>query len=157
MAQESSLEAPDMDDIDTEDLLGGGMTTYIPINIPDRNMSGPFGPDFFKRKFHGFVQQSCETGDTTTILELVLVSGQALDINKIMDFDHEFMLVCCFVDEHSSELVYHSYVRYDTIFRVNVYESSPDKRPVGFNFAAYSEAAARVLDEAGKDGAAKKD
>lgn len=146
-----------MEDFDPNELLEESMTTYIPINLPDRNAAGPFGPDFFKRKFHAFLQQTCEVGETTTVLELVLVSGQALDINKIIDFDQDYMLVCCFDDEHSEESLYHSYVRYDTIFRVNVYESSREERPLGFNFAAYSEAASRPVSMAEKEGAPPKD
>jgi hypothetical protein len=132
---------------DEGDLMAG----YIPINIPPRNLAGPFGPDFFKRKFHTFIHDSCSTGETTTVLEIVLVSGQTLDVSHIEDFDQEYMLVCCFVDERTCESVYHSYIRYDSIFRVNVYESSPEERPLGFNFSAYSAAANRVSEPPASD------
>ncbi len=118
------------------------MAGYIPINIPQRQPSGPFGPDFFKRKFHQFIREACNATDAKTVLELVLVSGQVLDISHFEEFDNDYMLACVFVDDRNCEDIYHTYIRYDAIFRVNVFDAKKDSRQLGFNLLAYNESQA---------------
>jgi hypothetical protein len=66
------------------------------------------------------------------VLELVLAGGETLDISHFVEFDDSYVLAAVFLDTRSCGTVYHAYVRYETIYRVNVVEAALAERPVGF-------------------------
>jgi len=107
---------------------------YYPINPAGSSIEeDAFGPRFFRTHFFDRMRQACELDDTTPILEVMLTSGQVLDISAIVELKQDYMLVSAFVDTRDCENTYQAYVRYQTIYRINVLIRPREERAIGFN------------------------
>jgi hypothetical protein len=110
------------------------MVGYYQIN-PAGN-TGPedaFGPRFFKTRFYTWIREACAIDNSIPVLELLLTSGQVLDVSHIVDLKEDYMLLCAFTDVRDCSETYHTYVRYQTIFGINVLTKSSSGRSMGFN------------------------
>ncbi|MCA8940301.1 MAG: hypothetical protein KDB07_10850 [Planctomycetes bacterium] len=92
-----------------------------------------FSPDFFKRKFPKYIKQMCDLSEKTTVLELILADGITLDVVYFEEIDPKYLLVVAFTDSRNCEETFHTYVRYETILRINIINMDSIDRPVGFN------------------------
>lgn len=92
-----------------------------------------FGPRFFKSRFYSFLREACVINGKTPVLELFLTSGHVLDVSHIIELKDDYMLVSAFEDVRDCTNVYHTYIRYVTIYRINVLMPSQADRPMGFN------------------------
>lgn len=110
------------------------MIGYYPIN-PAGSMTeeDAFGPRFFRTHFFDRMRQVCVIDDQTPVLELVLTSGQVLDLSHIAELKQDYMLASVFVDTRDCQNTYSAYIRYQTIYRINVLTRPSDERPIGFN------------------------
>jgi hypothetical protein len=68
----------------------------------------------------------------TPVLEFLLTSGQVIDVSHIVELKADYMLVSAFVDTRDCANTYHTYIRYMTIYRINVLSQPHDERPIGF-------------------------
>lgn len=111
------------------------MIGYYAIN-PGGGASGPedaFGPRFFKTRFYTWIREACTISNTVPVLELLLTSGQVLDVSHIAELKEDYMLVCAFLDTRDCNDTYHVYVRYQTIFCINILNKARNERSMGFN------------------------
>ena len=88
---------------------------------------------FFKTHFFDWVKEVCKLDSVTPVLEIMLTSGQVLDVSHIVELKPEHMLVSAFRDGRDCADTFHSYIRYATIYRINVLSQPADERPIGFN------------------------
>ncbi len=109
------------------------MIGYYPINPAGNPSEDAFGARFFRTQFYDRMAQVCSIDDTTPVLEVVLTSGQVLDVSHIVELKDDYMLVCAFVDAHDCENTYQAYVRYMTIYRINVLTRPSNERSIGFS------------------------
>lgn len=110
------------------------MIGYYPINPAGGGVQeDAFGPRFFRTHFFDRMKQVCQINDHTPVLEIMLTSGQVLDIAHIIELKSDYMLVCAFVDNRDCENTYNAYIRYITIYRINVLTRPADERAIGFN------------------------
>jgi hypothetical protein len=110
------------------------MIGYYPINpgAPQEHEDA-FGPRFFRTHFYEYMKQACSIDGQTPVLELMLTSGQILDLSHVIELKPDHMLVCVFRDSRTCEDTYNTYIRYVTIFRINVLTRPHEERPIGFN------------------------
>ena len=76
------------------------MIGYYAIN-PSGGSGGPedaFGPRFFKTRFYTWIREACAIDNSVPVLEMLLTSGQVLDVSHIVDLQPDYMLVCAFTD-----------------------------------------------------------
>lgn len=109
------------------------MIGYYPIN--PAGVSTPedaFGAAFFRTHFFDRMKQTCQVHDLTPVLELMLTSGQVVDVAHIIELKQDYMLVCAFVDARDCANTYQAYIRYITIYRINVLTPPTTERPIGF-------------------------
>jgi hypothetical protein len=110
------------------------MIGYYPINPAGGSVDeDAFGAKFFRTHFYDRMKQVCEVDDSTPVLEIVLTSGQVVDVSHIIELKNDHMLICAFVDNHDCENTYNTYLRYITIYRINVLSRPRAERPIGFN------------------------
>lgn len=110
------------------------MIGYYPINPAGSAVEeDAFGPRFFRTHFFDRMREACDVASGTPILELMLTSGQVLDVSGILELKQDYMLLSVFVDTHDCERTYQAYIRYQTIYRINVLISPQDERSIGFN------------------------
>ncbi|MCC7510584.1 MAG: hypothetical protein IT464_14575 [Planctomycetes bacterium] len=110
------------------------MIGYYPINPAGGGMEeDAFGPRFFRTHFFDRMKQVCQVDDQTPVIEIVLTSGQVLDVSHIIELKSDFMLVNIFVDARDCENTYNAFIRYITIYRINVHTRPQDERAIGFN------------------------
>ncbi|MGE0713451.1 MAG: hypothetical protein AB7N76_36180 [Planctomycetota bacterium] len=98
---------------------------------------GPFDRDFFAEHFREGVAPGCEIfadGDVP-VVELELVNGETCDVFAFEAFNLDHLVAQLFVDPPQSEALYLSFIRYETIFRINVRYYEPPRRALGFQFA----------------------
>ncbi|MBZ0136369.1 MAG: hypothetical protein K8I27_08350 [Planctomycetes bacterium] len=109
------------------------MIGYYPINP-----GGPgaeedaFGPAFFRTHFFDRMKQVCQIDNQTPVLELVLTTGQVVDVSHIVQVKADYMLVSAFVDARDCKFTYETYIRYQTIYRINVQTPGTETRAIGF-------------------------
>ncbi|MCZ7607074.1 MAG: hypothetical protein M5U25_13590 [Planctomycetota bacterium] len=97
------------------------MIGYYPINPAGSSVEeDAFGPRFFRTHFFDRMRQVCGVDDSTPVLEIMLTSGQVLDISHIIELKQDYMLVSAFVDTRDCTNTYQAYIRYMTIYRINV-------------------------------------
>jgi hypothetical protein len=107
---------------------------YYPINPVGSSVEeDAFGPRFFRTHFFDRMRQVCGADDRTPVLEIMLTSGQVLDISNIIELKQDYMLVSAFVDTRDCTNTYQAYIRYMTIYRINVLVRPADERAIGFN------------------------
>ena len=123
------------------------MVGYYQIGAGHPQNSRTFGPDFFKRKFHDYIREHCMVGENKKVLEIALVSGALLDVSHIIEIADEYMLISAFLDTRSCEDTYHTYLRYDTIFRINILDRPSSSKPVGFDPEYATKVSARAEQE----------
>jgi hypothetical protein len=110
------------------------MIGYYPINPAGSSVEeDAFGPQFFRKHFFDRMKQVCMVDDQTPVLEVVLTSGQVLDVANIIELKSSYMLVNAFVDSRDCDNTYSAYVRYITIYRINVLTKPINERPIGFS------------------------
>lgn len=110
------------------------MIGYYPINPAGSSVEeDAFGPRFFRTHFFDRMKQVCKVDDQTPVLEIMLTSGQVLDVAHIIELKSDYMLVNAFVDNRDCENTYNAYIRYITIYRINVLTKPAEERPIGFN------------------------
>ncbi|MCC6463772.1 MAG: hypothetical protein IT463_00370 [Planctomycetes bacterium] len=115
------------------------MIGYYPINPAAGQDEDAFGPRFFRTHFFDRMRQACDTDGRTPVLELLLTSGQVLDISHILELKSEYMLVSAFVDTRDCENTFQTFIRYQTIYRINVLSRPHDERPIGFNVRKHTQ------------------
>jgi hypothetical protein len=131
------------------------MIGYYPINPGAVREEDAFGAQFFRTHFFDRMRQVCMIDDVTPVLELLLTSGQVLDLSHIIELKPDYMLVSAFVDTRDCSNTYNAYIRYQTIYRINVLSTPRTDRPIGFTPHELSGEAleappARVKDKAGE-------
>lgn len=95
---------------------------------------GPYNQSFFVKEFkEGHVPQ-CELMQKGEIpvVELQLYSGETCDIFSFEQFNREYLVALIFVDPPSCSEFYRSYIRYDSIFKINIKTYKDQTRPLGF-------------------------
>ena len=109
------------------------MIGYYPINPggPDASEDA-FGPAFFRTHFFDRMKNVCQVDHQTPVLEIVLTTGQVLDVSHVIEVKPEYMLVSAFVDVRDCKFTYETYIRYQTIFRINVHTAGTENRQMGF-------------------------
>lgn len=110
------------------------MIGYYPIN-PGMNTDSEdaFGARFFRTHFFDRMRQVCDISKDTPILEILLSSGQVLDISQIVELKSDYMLASVFEDTRDCERTYQAYIRYITIYRINVLTQPLEERSIGFS------------------------
>jgi hypothetical protein len=110
------------------------MIGYYPIN-PAGGVAeeDTFGPRFFRTQFYEQMREMCNIEDRTQVLEIILTSGQVLDVARIVELKGDHMLLEVFIDSRDCDNTYHSYIRYITIYRINVLNAPREERPIGFS------------------------
>lgn len=109
------------------------MIGYYPINPAGGSVQeDAFGPRFFRTHFYDRMKQVCQVDDHTPVLEIMLTSGHVLDIAHIIELKSDYMLVSAYVDNRDCEYTYNAYIRYITVYRINVLTRPTDERPIGF-------------------------
>ena len=109
------------------------MIGYYAIN-PSGGSGGPedaFGPRFFKTRFYTWIREACAIDNSVPVLEMLLTSGQVLDVSHIVDLQPDYMLVCAFTDVRDCSDTFHTYVRYQTIYSINVLTKAHNERSIG--------------------------
>ena len=113
---------------------GREMIGYYNINPTGSGMpEDAFGPRFFKTRFYTWIRESCTISGMVPVLEMMLTSGQVLDVSNIIELKDDYMLVSVFLDEHDCTQTYHSYIRYQTIYSINLLNKPRNERTMGFN------------------------
>lgn len=109
------------------------MIGYYPINPTGGDMpEDAFGPRFFRTHFFDRMKEECALDGSTPILEIMLTSGQVLDVSQIIELKSDYMLVEAFVDTRDCERTYKAYIRFITIYRINVQTRPREERAIGF-------------------------
>jgi len=109
------------------------MIGYYPINPASGSVEeDAFGPRFFRAHFFDRMRQACLIDDMTPVLELMLTSGQVVDVAHIIELKQDYMLVAAFIDSRDCSQVFQAYIRYITIYRINVLNEPRAVRPIGF-------------------------
>jgi hypothetical protein len=125
------------------------MIGYYPIQTAgSASDEDAFGPRFFRTHFFDRMKSFCEVDDHTPVLEIILTSGQVLDVANIVELTPQYMLVSAFVDSRDCEVTYHAYIRYITIYRINLLSRPRGERPIGFTPHEPQEVPAEVPVEA---------
>jgi hypothetical protein len=133
------------------------MIGYYPINPAGSSVAeDAFGPQFFRTHFVDRMRQVCLIDEMTPVLEFLLTSGQVIDVAHIVELKPDYMLVSAFVDTRDCAKVYHAYIRYMTIYRINVLSQPYDERPIGFSARDLESVPAPVAPPAPVKGAKKK-
>ncbi len=109
------------------------MVGYIPINPTGDPNEDAFGQRFFRSKFLDRIKLACSIDDQTPVLEIMLANGQVLDVSYIIELKDEYALMAVFVDERDCRETYETYIRYRTIFKINVLTPKTKDRPIGFS------------------------
>ena len=110
------------------------MIGYYPINPAGGDApEDAFGPRFFRTQFADQMKQMCAIDEETPVLEMVLTSGQVLDVAYIAELKSDYLLVCVFVDNRDCASTYNTYIRYATIYRINTQSRPVEERPIGFS------------------------
>lgn len=102
--------------------------------VPAGSDRGPFDRLFFAEHFKEGIAACCqgyERGEVPVVV-LELANGVSCDVFAFEAFKKNLLVAQVFVDPPDCDDVYLSFIRYETIFRVNVrYYPSPDRR-LGF-------------------------
>jgi hypothetical protein len=110
------------------------MIGYYPINPSGSSVEeDAFGPRFFRTHFFDRMKQVCAIDRQTPVLEIMLTSGQVIDVASIVELKQDYMLVNAFLDTRDCTKTYNTYVRYMTIYRLNVMTTPSDERAIGFS------------------------
>jgi len=93
-----------------------------------------FDQEFFRREFKDGQVPRCELlqGGDVDVVELVLVNGTVLDVNCFEEFRRHYLVADVFVDPPQCDHLYKTYVRYDSVFQVNVRQFKAPNRKLGF-------------------------
>jgi hypothetical protein len=132
------------------------MIGYYPINPGTMREEDAFGAQFFRTHFFDRMRQVCQIDEMTPVLEILLTSGQVIDVSHIIELSQDYMVVSAFVDTRDCSNTYHAYVRYVTIYRINVLSQPTGERPIGFTPQEPAGMAAREAPPARAKGAKKK-
>jgi len=129
--------------------------------VPGHLSGERFDQEFFRREFKDGDTPKCELileDEDISVVELVLLNGSVLDINCFEEFRRGYLVANVFVNPPKCDRLYRAYVRYDSIFQVNVRRYRADSRPVGFaQHTPTVEVLESVRGETESDPAAKKD
>lgn len=105
----------------------------IPGNYVNRERPyGPFDRDFFVAHFQAGLAPSCEVDGDTPVVELELASGETADVAAFTAFKKDHLVAQLYVDPPSCEGFYLSFIRYETIFRINIRSYDSPTRTLGF-------------------------
>lgn len=98
------------------------------------------GPAVFNQRF--FAQRFQEGGEAPAcpaygagevpVVELLLVNGQLCDVFHFEAFERDYLVAQLFVDAPECDDLYRSYIRYESVFRVNIRTYQTTTRRVGF-------------------------
>jgi hypothetical protein len=111
------------------------MSLLIPDHyVEHETPPGPFNREFFAAHFRAGVAPSCElfSEGEVPVVELELVNGETCDVFAFEAFKRDHIVAQLFVDPPRCEEFYLSFIRYETIFRVNVRYYAPPQRELGF-------------------------
>lgn len=107
----------------------------VELLLPGGSDRVPFDRAFFAQHFEAGEAPACELSASDAdvpVVELELVNGQTCDVFHFIAFQREFLIADLFVDPPDCEDLYRSYIRYETVFRVNIrYYPAPSRR-LGF-------------------------
>jgi hypothetical protein len=94
----------------------------------------PFDRDFFIEHFRSESAPACDlyANGELPVVELELMNGGDVDVFAFEAFKKEFLVALLFEDPPDCTRFYRSYIRYETIFRVNIRYYEPPKRALGF-------------------------
>ncbi|MDC1142586.1 hypothetical protein OAU50_05810 [Planctomycetota bacterium] len=131
------------------------MIGYYPINPDGQSQEDAFGPVFFRSQFMDRIKKAYNPEAETPIIELMLTNGQVLDVSCIVELKPDYVLLEAFIDDHDPERTFRTFIRYQTIFRINVLRQPKNDRPIGFQVGHEPDDHTRV-DLTAKDVKAKK-
>lgn len=109
------------------------MIGYYPINPDGGREEDAFGPVFFRTQFMDRIKKAYDPEAETPIIELMLANGQVLDVSCIVELKPDYVLVEAFIDDRDADRTFRTFIRYHTIYRINVLRKLKDDRPIGFN------------------------
>jgi hypothetical protein len=94
----------------------------------------PFDRNFFLRQFHSDEPPACELYEQGEIpvVELELTNGETPDVYYFEAFRRDYLVALLFLDPPKCTDFYRSYIRYETIFRVNIRYYPGATRELGF-------------------------
>lgn len=108
------------------------------ILIPDgyalSGERGPFDRAFFLEHFNEGIAPSCTllgNGEVPVVV-LELVNGEVCDIYSFEAFKRDYLIAQVFVDAPECDDFYLTFIRYVTIFRVNIRTFPAPDRRLGF-------------------------
>ena len=107
----------------------------LPGRAEHDDPSTPFDRYFFMANFHSTEPPSCELYESgeLPVVELELSNGETPDVYYFEAFRTEFLVALLFVDPPKCDDFYRSFIRYESIFRVNIrYYKSPERK-LGFS------------------------
>ncbi|MBL4846319.1 MAG: hypothetical protein JKY65_12390 [Planctomycetes bacterium] len=95
---------------------------------------GPFDRDFFASQFNAGVAPRCDlfADGEVPVVELQLANGETCDVFAFQAFEEDHIVAQLFDDPPDCKSFYVSFIRYETVFRVNIRYYEPPKRPFGF-------------------------
>ena len=99
--------------------------------------AGPavFNQRFFSHRFQeGGVAPACPAfgAGEIPVVELLLTNGQLCDVYHFEAFERDYLVAQLFVDAPECDDLYRSYIRYESVFRVNIRVYQTRTRKVGF-------------------------
>lgn len=95
---------------------------------------GPFDRSFFAQNFNAGVAPHCElfAEGEIPVVELQLLNGETCDVFAFEAFHEDHLVAQLFDDPPKCESFYLSFIRYETVFRVNIRYYAPPQRRLGF-------------------------
>jgi hypothetical protein len=95
---------------------------------------GPFNQSFFLKEFKEGQVPQCDliSSGEIPVVELQLLNGETCDVFCFEQFRREFIVAQIFIDPPKCEEFYKSYIRYETIFKINIKFYKSQTRPMGF-------------------------
>ena len=97
--------------------------------------SGPFERRFFAAHFKAGEPPKCDAAfadGEVPVVELELVNGRICDVFHFVAFRRDHIVAELFVDPPDCSDLYLSYIRYESVFRVNVRHYRGNDRKLGF-------------------------
>lgn len=94
----------------------------------------PFDRYFFMANFHSAEPPACElySSGEIPVLELELTNGETPDVYYFEAFRKQYLVALLFVDPPQCDQFYRTFIRYETIYRVNIRYYDPPTRMLGF-------------------------
>ncbi len=106
----------------------------LPGRAESEDPATPFDRYFFMSNFDTPEPPACDlyTSGEIPVVELELSNGETPDVYYFEAFRKEFLVALLFVDPPKCDQFYRSFIRYETIYRVNIRYHKAPSRTLGF-------------------------